>query len=372
MPEYISIYITGKSIALLLLAAALIWLLMNFSSLLLILFVAILLAVAITPLVGRLEAGRVPRPLAIGLIYACLFGIVVVAIAILVPVLIDEVNQLNTSLPSLTQSILDLPTKWILPVFPWLGQTIQLTDLVQQLGTQLGALVGNVGALLVGFGRTLSSAIFSALLVLVVGFILTSDAQFAPHFIARFFPPHYRPTASRLAHEIGARLGHWVRAQLLVCLFYGTCFGIGLGLLGVPYAFALGLAAGFMELIPYVGGLIVTGLSMLVALAVSPWLALGVLVLYLIVSTIEANILYPKVVGDIVGLHPLVIIIALFIGAEVGGVIGALLAVPVTVVLQVLFDQFYRFGEPDATAIEAPVVEPEPTAPPAPTIAPKR
>ena len=141
--------------------------------------------------------------------------------------------------------------------------------------------------------------------------------------------------------------------------------------MGVPYAFALGLAAGLMELIPYVGGLIVTALAILVALSVSPWLALGVLALYLVVSTIEANILYPKVVGDIVGLHPLVIIIALFIGAEVCGVMGALLAVPFTVVLQVLFEYFYRFEEPPTPVVEAPVMEREPATAPPKTVAPR-
>ena len=101
--------------------------------------------------------------------------------------------------------------------------------------------------------------------------------------------------------------------------------------------------------------------SRLLALSISPWLALGVLALYLVVSTIEANILYPKVVGDIVGLHPLVVIVALFIGAEAGGVMGALLAVPFTVVLQVLFEQFYRFDEtPAPILIKAPTAEPVP------------
>jgi predicted PurR-regulated permease PerM len=170
------------------------------------------------------------------------------------------------------------------------------------------------------------------------------------------FPPAHRLTATQLAHEIGERLGHWVRAQLLVCMFYGICFGIGLGLLGVPYAFALGLTAAFMELIPYVGGAIVTGLAMLVALTSSIWLTLGVLVVYLVVANVEANIVYPKFVGESVGVHPLVIIIALFIGAEARGVMGALLAVPFTVVLQVLFDQFYRFEEqPMLAPVEQPL-----------------
>jgi len=91
-----------------------------------------------------------------------------------------------------------------------------------------------------------------------------------------------------------------------------------------------------------------------------------------VISTIEANILYPKVVGDIVGLHPLVVIIALFLGAETGGVMGALLAVPFTVVLQVLFEQFYRFEEPAVAVAPAPLAEVDPSpARPVPAIAPK-
>jgi len=355
MPQSISIHITAKSVALLLAAAALVWLIANFSSILVILFVAILLAVAITPLVDRLEELRIPRTAAIVLSYAGLFGMLSIVIAVIVPVLIEQVDQLSANLPGLTQTVLDLPSKWITPYFPSFAQRFQLNNLAQQLSEQLGALVGGVGTLLVGIGRTLSSLILNGLLVLVVAFILTSDAKFAPHFIARFFPPAYRPTAAKLAREMGERLGHWVRAQLLVCMFYGICFGIGLGLLGVPYAFALGLAAAFMELIPYVGGAIVTGLAMLVALTSSIWLALGVLVVYLVVANVEANIVYPKFVGESVGVHPLVIIIALFIGAEARGVMGALLAVPFTVVLQVLFDQFYRFEEqPVAAPIEVP------------------
>jgi predicted PurR-regulated permease PerM len=357
VPQNISVYISVKSVVLLLAAVAVVWLITNFSSILFMLFLAILLAVAITPLVAWLEARRIPRALAILLIYVALLGIAALAVGIMVPVLIDQVSQLRTTLPSIAQRIFVLPQQWLGAYFPAPGSPGNLS---QQLSDGIGALVGNVGGLLVTLGGALTTVFFSALLVLVVGFLLTSDARFAPRFIGRFFPPGYRPVASRLAHEIGARLGHWVRAQLLVCLFYGTVFGIGLGLIGMPYAFALGLAAAILELIPYVGGAIVTGVAMLVALSISPWLTLAVLVLYVIIAAVESNIVYPKVVGGSVGIHPLVIIIALFVGAEARGVIGALLAVPCTVVLQVLFEQFYRFDEPDVAATEVPTMERDP------------
>ena len=269
----------------------------------------------------------------------------------MVPVLIDQVSQLRTTLPATAERLFALPQQRLGAYFPAPGNP---GNLAQQLSTELSVLVGNIGGLLVTLGSALTTLLFSALLVLVVGFFLTVDARFAPRFIARFFLPDHRPMAARLAHAIGMRLGQWVRAQLLVCVFYGTAFGLGLGLMGVPSAFALGLAAAILELVPYVGGAVVTGVAMLVALSVSPWLALGVLILYMAIAAIESNVVYPKFVGNSVGIHPLVIILALFIGAEARGVMGALLAVPCTVVLQVLFDQFYHFAEPDIVVAEAP------------------
>ena len=355
MPQTINIQITVKSILLILAVGAAIWLLVAFDKIMLILFLAILLAIAIDPLVDRLETHRIPRALAILLVYLLLLGILTGVVGLLVPVLVDEVSQLSSNLPNITRQVLSLPTTWIAPHFPSLAKELSSSNITDQLSGELGAVVGGVGGILVGFGRTFTTLVISTFLILVVGFFLTADARFAPRVIARFFPPSSRPTASTLAREIGRRLGHWARAQALVGLFFGVTFGLGLAIMGVPYALSLGVAGAVLELIPYVGGVIVTGLGVLVALAVSPLLALGVIVLYLIVANIESHVVYPKLVGDIVGLHPLVIIIALFVGAEIKGVLGALLAVPVTVVIQVLFDHFYRFEDPDA--VEVPATE---------------
>jgi predicted PurR-regulated permease PerM len=349
MPRIVNIHITAKSIVLLLAAAAVIWLLVAFNQVLLILFLAILLAVAITPLVGRLERGM-PRAIAILVIYAILLGILSAAVGLLVPLLIEEFGQLSATLPRTIENILTLPERWIAPL---LGRSLPASNISQSLNDQIAAFVGGIGGLLVALGKTLTTVVLNALIVLVIGYFLTSDAQFAPRFIARFFPPAYRAHAAALAREIGARLGHWVRAQLLVGLFYGVTFGIGLWLIGVPYAFSLGMAGAILELIPYVGGAIVTTVAMLVALSISPWLALGVLGLELAIASVESHIIYPKLVGDIVGLHPLVTIIALFIGAEAKGVIGAVLAIPLAIVLQVLFEQFYRFEERQETAVSS-------------------
>lgn len=345
MPQTIVVHITARSIMLVLLALAAIWLLINFSGLLLILFLAILLAVAITPLVARLEL-RMPRGLAIVLVYLALLSVVSIAVGLLVPLLIDEISRFSASGPQSIQRVTEIPQHWLSRFFPSLGPVS--IDVSQWLSDRAGELAGGAGLLIVTLGRVVTTALIDFLLVLVVGFFLTSDARFTQRFIGRFIPPRRRPLAAELAGEIGGRLGHWVRAQLLVGLFYGVSFGLGLALLGVPYAFSLGLAGAILELVPYVGGVIVTTIAMLVALTISPWVALAVLALELLVATVESHVVYPKLVGDIVGLHPLTIVVALFIGAELRGIMGALLSVPLAIVFQVLFEHFYRFDQPGA------------------------
>jgi predicted PurR-regulated permease PerM len=366
-----TIRITGQSVAYLLGAAALVWLVVGFGEILFILFLAILLAVGIDPLVDRMERWKLPRSLAIFIIYLGILAVLLFAVALLVPVVIAESSQLADSLPRIAEQVTQLPRTWSLAI-PGLDR-IDTSELGQRLGNEVGSIVASVPRVLVDVGTALTGLLVSSLLVLVVGFFLSADANFAPRFIGRFFPPRMRPMVADVSREVAGRLGHWVRAQLLVGVFFGTCFGLGLALMGVPFALSLGVAGAVLELIPYVGGITVTVIAMLVALSISPWLALGVLVLEIVVANVESHVIYPKMVGNAVGLHPLSIILALFIGAEAKGIMGALVAVPVAAVLQVLFDRFYRF--PDTGKIilletSDPLPEDEPVPAAAATPAP--
>lgn len=355
----VNIRITGRSIALLLGALALVWLVVGFSKILFILFLSILLAVGIDPLVDRLERRKLPRALGIFIIYVGLLGVLMVAVALLVPVLVEESTQLADNLPKIAEQVVNLPQHLNVPGL----DRVDTRDLGRRLADEIGSLVSEVPRLMLGVGKAVTGVLVSALLVLVVGFFLSADANFAPRFIARFFSPRVRPQVDEIARDVAGRLGHWVRAQILVGVFFGTTFGVGLALLGVPFALSLGVAGAVLELIPYVGGAVVTAIAMLVAFTISPWLALGVLVLEIVVANIESHVFYPKVVGSAVGLHPLTIILALFIGAEAKGILGALLAVPVAVVLQVLFDRFYRFEDTGKIILSersTPPPEPEP------------
>jgi len=135
------------------------------------------------------------------------------------------------------------------------------------------------------------------------------------------------------------RLSRWVWAQAAIALYFALIFSAGLALLGVPFALTIGLVGGVLEIVPYLGGITATLLAITSALTVSPWLALWVVVLYVVVVEIEAHIVAPALYGRVVGLHPALILVALVTGAKAKGILGIFFAVPILVVLTALLEE---------------------------------
>ncbi len=131
-------------------------------------------------------------------------------------------------------------------------------------------------------------------------------------------------------------MGAWVRGQLFLSLVIGVLVYIGLFLLNVPYALTLAIAAGVLEVVPVIGPIVASIPGILLAFTISPVLALGVAVMYFVVQQLENHLIVPQVMGRAVGLNPLVVILAIAVGSRLLGIMGALLAVPLTVVLQII------------------------------------
>ncbi len=367
----IIVQLTARSVLLLAVTILAIWALVVFNDLLLLLWLATLLAIALAPPVARLARWHVPRPLAVLLVYLALLGGAGLLVSLLAPLVVAQGSQLVAEVPSIVQEAVQLPRRWLAPYVPALAQNLATSNWIQQLATAAGPLAGKFGGVFVAFGRALTTLVVDTLVVVVMACYLNLDPEVAPRLIDAVVPASYRPTAAALAHELGLRLGQWVRAQLAVALFFGGTFGLGLALLGVPYAVTLGLTGAVLELIPYAGVTVTTILAIALALPTSPWLALAVLGLALVVAAIEAHVVAPKLIGDRVGLHPLLIIIALVVGAEVKGELGVLVAVPVAVALKVVFDFFQTVAaEPPAAPVvtqddaagQATILSPAPAA----------
>jgi predicted PurR-regulated permease PerM len=304
---------------------------------LVVLFTASLLAAAVAPAATYFQRFKVPRWLTILLIYLMGILVLVEAVTLVVPLVTGEVDLLRNQLPGYVQQLQDALAKTDLAP----TDIISLNDVVNRLSAELGSIVGGV----TNFVRDLLGIGLTVLIVLVIAFFMAVEEGFVLHLISRFVPPARRERTIAILQKIGQRLGAWVRAQALLALFFGITFGLGLWVLRVPYAATLGVVGAILEIIPYIGGATTLLLAMLVALTKGPLLVLFTVLWYTVVVQVQGHVMAPLLLGRPLGLHPLVVVLALFLGIETIGPFGALLAVPIAIIVQVLIDEFYVFKE---------------------------
>ncbi len=336
-----TVRVSARTVMLTLVVLAGVWLTLLLYRVFVLFFVAILLAVAISSAVDRLERWRIPRLVSILVMYGLIVVLLVSMGFVLVPLVAQQIGLLRQQLPTLVRQPLLQGSQFIAERFPDLAPSLPTGELAQQAAQYIATLAGNVGGAAISFGRAMVGFIVNLVVVLVLAFFLISRRGVASSFISRVVPHHHQQRLIDVTNVIGRRLGRWVRAQIVIATFYAICFGFGLQVLGVPYAIALGVIGGILELVPYVGGFMATILTMIVAFTKEPSLALWVLALHLVVGNIEVHIIAPKVMGRAVETHPVIAILALFCGIELLGIIGGLIAIPMAVVGQALVEEFW-------------------------------
>lgn len=302
-----------------------------------VLFTAVLLAAAVAPAARYLERYRVPRGVTILVIYVVAVAILVGVVALIVPLVLSEVNALTTAVPNYVANAQN-ELRRVAP-----DQANRLS--VGSVTSNLTSYISRFTTLLTDLVLKTFSISLDVVLILVIAFFLAVEENFATRIIARFVPPQQRPRVGRVLGSVGTRMGQWARAQMLLALFFGFTFGVGLRVMGLHYAVTLGVIGGVLEIIPYVGGFITVALAALVALTQHPILVVPMAVWYFVVVELEGHVLAPKLMEGALGIHPLVVVVALFVGGEALGIIGALLAVPIAIVFQVLLDEFYVFPQ---------------------------
>ncbi len=304
-------------------------------SILLLLFVAILLASALTPAIGWIR-GHVGlgRGATILLVYITFFLAVLVLAFIVVPAAIRQGEDLLEALPPFFAEV----RAWTAELQP------------PALARSVTALVDSVAGILrpppppdpdtvVEVGAAVAEgAVFLATLLTVVFFWLVEHAQLQRYALA-FVPAERRAGVRSAWNEIESRLGMWVRGQLILMGAIGVTTGIAYALLGLPGALLLAVIAAIAEAIPIVGPLLGAIPAVLVAATVSPELALVVAGVYLVIQVVEGSVLVPIVMRNTVGISPLLVLVSLLIGGTVGGPVGALLAVPVAASLEIVLSR---------------------------------
>jgi predicted PurR-regulated permease PerM len=327
-------------------------------------FIAIILASGLQPFIawlrGHLPIGRGPTIL---LVYGIFLAVVVGMVLFVLPAALTQLERTLASLPP----FFERARAWAESIRP-AGLARSLTSLIDAAArtlrpTDAAPAPGQV----VQVGLTVAETLTSILTLLtVVYFWLTEHARLQRYVLA-FVPQDHRKRAHTVWNAAETRLGMWVRGQLILMASIGVATAIAYTLLGVPAALLLGLIAALAEAIPIVGPLLGAIPAVLVAATVSPQLALIVAGVYLILQIVEGNVLVPLVMRNTIGISPFLVILSVLIGGAAGGFAGALLAVPIAAVGEVLIEGFQAREVPvaqDPTAVET--TQDESNAPDAP------
>lgn len=317
-----------------------IWLLASVRSILSPFFVAIVLAYLLVPIVEMLIRKGVGRRTAIAIVFLGIIGSLAVTIFLLIPKLYLELSKLTSVLPD-TMAAFEQKLQEFRSNFQAAGLPHQvLTLLDEHLGQGQTFLVQWLDNFLDDIPKILTSM---SLLILspVIAIYLLVDWQKLQGGLLRIVPQRRRVAWQRLIQDISYIVRSYIRGNILVALIVGILTGIGVKIVGMDFALIIGVLCGLFDLIPYFGPLIGAIPAVLLGLVVSPFMAIKVLIVILIVQQLESSVISPKLMGDSVGLHPLWIIFALLAGGEIAGFWGILLAVPVAAVIRVIIRHIY-------------------------------
>lgn len=286
------------------------WFLYTIRDIVVMALVATVLTATLSPIVDRLQTWKFPRVAAIGLLYVVLWLLIGFLTAGLVPTMIEQTSRLISRIPSAISQI------------DFLSSHQQ--EITKELLSVLSTLPENVFRLTFGlFGN-----VINVLTTMVITFYFLLERK----ALNKYIPEKWQKTAP----QIEFNLGSWLRGELLLMTLVGVMTYAGLLLLGVDSALPLAVLAGTLEIIPSFGPMISAVPAVLVALTINPIIAIGTGALYWGVQLIENNFLVPRVMAKALGVSPAIVLLGLMIGFRLNGPVGAILAVPVLVVIRVI------------------------------------
>lgn len=349
-------------VVLLVLGAALgLWVLYRLKLVLLLLVLAAIFAYLLVPLIRVIRRpisarGRsfvLPLPLAIGVVYVAILGSVTTAVILLLPVMSMEISELAKQAPAYVARVEDQWHVWQasyqIRVLP--GEVREAVDRAMTRGAT-AAETYVTSDLLPRIGDWLIRVPW-LILVPVLAFFLLKDGELLRDSALHILPRgRLRSRGVKFLGELNESLAAYTRAQVTACLLIGVVCTAAFLIIGVPYAVVLGIAAGALEFIPMAGPLAIGLLAVGFAAFHSPALAIGVLIFLLVLRAVQDYVVYPRIMGRGLHMHPLAVILAILCGGSMGGFVGVFLAIPAAVVLTVAY-RHYR-----AHQAAEPLVEP--------------
>jgi predicted PurR-regulated permease PerM len=299
-----------------------------------------LLAIGLSPAVRVLERSRfvdgrrrkVPRWVALLALYLVFLLVVAIILALVVPPLVEQIQQLVTDLPNyLTKTQNALIAKG------WIKKGSSWTDMFINMEVPAIAISGIYSVVQMTIG-----ALGQALTILLMPFYLLLESGSLHTWMLHLVKPENQPRVDRIMRSVTHKVGAWLFGQLVLAGIVGVAATIAFKLIGVPYYYVLGLMAGVGEFVPVIGPLLAAVPAVVLGWTISPQTALIVATYSSVQQFIEGNILVPRIMERQVGVSPVSIIAALLIGSSLMGLVGAILSVPTAAIIQVIIREHYE------------------------------
>lgn len=301
----------------------------------LLVFASFVIAASLDPLVNKLQQ-HMKRSMAVTI---SLIGFLVIAVGAFVPlviILLEEINSLIAELPHKIVMVQNfIATKTIF------GTKLSILLDPDNITMPSGEMLGNAVQKTIAASASIVGAIAIMFIIAMIVFYMLNDKAQMRRWFLNLFPPDIREKAAIVSHNITAKVGGFVIAQSTSMLSVGIVTAIGLAVLGIPYAMALGLISGILDIVPIVGPIIATLMGVSVAYSKGWGIIIAVVMVYVIAQWISNNFIRPLIFGKFMDLHPLVILLSFLVAAEFLDVWGVILAPAIAAVLAVLFDELY-------------------------------
>ena len=307
-------------------------------SILAVIFFVLIIYAALAPIVDWLCIKKIPRILAVMVVYIAMLALGALIGIIIIPPFITQIQQLINNMPDIIARI--YPSFTALKNF--YQDQVTIVEILQKPLTSFSEQMTQIPSYIFSTASGFFIFVGVVLSVFVITFYLLLEKSALKNILEYFLQENQKEKIYNLLSEVKIKWGSWVRGQLLLVLIIGFIDFIGLSIINVPYALSLAVLVGVMEIIPYFGPVIAAIPAVIIAYFAAPWKALAVLILYILVQQIESYVIVPKVMQKAVGLSPVIIIIALMIGAKLFGFLGILLAVPTAVGIIVLITEWKK------------------------------
>jgi predicted PurR-regulated permease PerM len=324
----------------------LLWFMYTVRDIIMLVFISLIIVSAIDPIVDWFQRKKIPRSVTVIIIYLVFLSLIGFVISLMVAPIASEIRGLGNTLPQLMEKIRGY------------SQGLQNISSDQNFQNGVTGSLSNVSQKLTDFGSNVFSGtlsffggLFSFLIILSIAFYLSVQESGIKKFFASLLPTEHQKYALELVNRIQYKMGRWLQGQIFLMLLVFVIDYVGLLIIGAPYALILAIMAGVLEIVPYVGPIITAIVATAISLLHGPVTGLLVLALCATVQQLEGYVFAPLVMKKAVGLNPVVVIVALLIGAELAGVLGIIVSIPIaTVISELLRDLTMARAEDNSKA----------------------